>query len=273
MINRSLFKTLLEYDSSNVRNCHGKNVTDYPEIQSELYYRQFILTHQFASWNAEKGINWLIGFSNYINQNSGKKPNFSLIRRNYQFGEIIKVDFFGGFTNELTYDHPAVVLKDTNTGLFIAPITSNPTVYANADSVKTHHKLPKNALPLGYMVKNSTIKLEQTRYISKARVLNLYTRKKTNRTVERIVNQKISDNHAQKEIKESLIYIFGASVIQEMKKDKQKLQVEYDTLQVEYGTLLSEKEELEAINVNLHSLYEEILNENAALKKQLEEVK
>lgn len=58
-----------------------------------------------------------------------------------------------------------------------------------------------------------------------------------------------------------------------MKKDKEKLQMEYDTLQVEYGTLLSEKEELEAINVNLHSLYEEIQNENAALKKQLEEVK
>lgn len=246
MKNRDFFSGLLKYTKEEKRVCYGKNVTDYPELLSEMYYRQLLLMESFGSWDAEKGIQWLIGYANYINQNNEYKQNKRLISRKFKFGEIIDVDFFGGFTNELTYDHPAVALKDVGQGLLIAPITSNSDVYKNADKRHTHIKLPKDALPLGYMAKNSTIKLEQTRYISKARVLRLRERQRVlkDKTIK-IQEQKITDKVKQDEIKYSLINIFSATLMVEQKKKLSVLQKDFDSLTSTYKQLSGNYSELE----------------------------
>ena len=247
MKDRALFKHLLSYDSStDQRICDGTDINDYPEALAEMYYRQMRLTQSFTSWNAEKGLLWLMGFANYINQNEKLKSS-KYIGRTFTFGEIIDVDFFGGFTNELTYDHPAIVLKDLKGGLMIAPITSNKTTYQNADNEPLRIKLSKNAIPFGYMAKNSTIKLDQTRYISKARVLELRQRERIHHKtgVKKNIPQKVSDTVKKNEIKEALMYLFSASLVNDMKHESNQLTQERDNLQVRTDTLLSKVDILE----------------------------
>lgn len=274
MINRALFNHLLSYNGPNQRHCHGKNVTEYPELLAEMYYRQMLLTQQFTRWDAEKGLHWLIGFANYLNQNCERKTYPELLSRTYSFGDIIDVDFFGGFTNELTYDHPAIVLKNFPKGLMIAPITSNKSVYDNADSVHTHIKLPKNAPPLGYMHKDSTIKLEQTRYISKARVLRLKNRERTNFSTGVVFTQKqqVKETHKQNEIKEALIHIFAASLYYEIKDQYDTLQSQYDILENGYTEIEDKYNELMLENQTIMKQNEELLEENRLLKEKHEQI-
>ena len=77
--------------------------------------------------------------------------------------------FFGHYGEEMAYDHPAIVLKNFRNGLIVAPITSNQNLYKNPKEF--HILLPANDAKRGKMLKNSTIKLEQLRYISKKRIL------------------------------------------------------------------------------------------------------
>lgn len=267
MKDRELFKQLLSYNStSNKRNCYGNNIINYPEALAEMYYRQMRLTKSFTSWDAEKGLLWLTGFANYINQNDGIKHR-TYINRTFSFGEIIDVDFFGGFTNELTYDHPAIILKNLPGGIMIAPITSNPDTYRNASNNNMHIQLPKNARPLGYMAKNSTIKLDQTRYISKARVLDLRQRQKTDhRTgIQRTIQQKVDDLVKQNEIKEALMYLFSASVAYNINQEIQTLVQERNTLQHSLDDLKAENLSLSAVNSSLEI-------ENLKLQDEIEKL-
>lgn len=204
------------------------------------------------------------GGSSQINQNNGHKHNDTLLRRKYNFGEIIDVDFFGSFTNELTFDHPAVVLKNFSTGLLIAPITSNETVYAEADDNPTHIKLQKNALPFGYMLLNSTIKLEQTRYISKERVLRLREREKQDRHgATRIIQQRIMDLVKQNEIKRALMFIFSASLVYDLEGKIDELSEyknQYELLKAEHASLIDVNLALEEENIRLKEQLEEVSN-------------
>lgn len=241
MKRRDYFKDLIRKNrSTNQANCEGKNVDDEPYIALEFFLRQAQLSEAFLKFNAEKGVQWLFGYANYINQNYGEKPN-PFFRRTYTVGTLLMVDFFGGYGNELIFDHPAIVLKDLTHGLIVAPLTSTPDVYSKAPDNPLDIQLTRNAPPLGYLIRNSTIRLAQIRYISKKRILCQMSRENAR---NKIINQRVSDPHKLKEIEMALCDLFGGNLITEVLKEKDLQEQQTIDLAEERRILELEKESL-----------------------------
>jgi len=243
MQRRDYFKDLIKKDPhTKLPNCEGKSVDDEPYIALEFYSRQARLTQAFLNFNAEKGIQWLFGYANYINQNYvvGSTNNF-LFRRKYPTGSLIMVDFFGGFGNELIFDHPAIVLKDLRHGLIVAPLTSTPDVYSKAPSNPLDIQLQKNDRNSGFLRKNSTIRLAQIRYISKKRILSLMTR--TN-AKGHSTDQRVKGKDKLQEIEVALCNLFGNDIFNKVLKTEVALEARTNALKEERTSLKQDQEAL-----------------------------
>lgn len=235
--------------ATGLRNCEGMTVGDEPNLIVEMYDRQAKLTNTFRGWRAEQGIKWLFGYANYVNQNY-YEPTNKFSTWTYTKGTILLVDFFGGFGNELIYDHPAIVLSDLKDGLIIAPLTSTPTVYTDAVNKPLHIRLIRKVSSHGNLNKNSTIKLDQLRYISKKRILEKIGR--------------VSDREKLNEIEKALmtgLANFNYNKIQEeLKRANQNI------LDLTAEKVVWESEKISLIEEN------KLLNEEiASLKLQLKE--
>lgn len=250
---RAHFNTLLQLNQSTGEiNCYNMTVSDEPKLVVEMYDRQAKLTSTFREWRADQGIRWIVGYANYVNQNYFNMHN-KFSTRSYTKGTIMNIDFFGGFGNELIYDHPAIVLLDLGTGLIVAPLTSTPSVYADAVNQPLHIRLIKKVPSYGDLNKDSTIKLDQLRYISKKRILYKISR--------------VSDRGILNEIEKALMSGLANYSYKKMEDDLK------DTNQLLLN-LTNEKEVLETEKITLmlenDLLNQEILSLQLQLKEQLE---
>lgn len=243
MQKRQYFKSLIKKDyKTKIPFCDGKNVEDEPYIALEFYSRQAKLTEIFLQFNAETGIQWLFGYANYINQNYvDGSTNPHLFRRKYSVGSLLMIDFFGGYGNELIFDHPAIVLQDLTNGLIVAPLTSTEEVYKAAPDNPLDIQLTRNAPPLGYLTKNSTIRLAQIRYISKKRVLSLMERKNSR---DKVIEQRVSHPSKLNEIEVALCNLFGKNIFIDVLKQEESLARRSSALTQERQQLTLERESL-----------------------------
>lgn len=139
------------------------------KLMSDISFRHYKLTKQVENMKMKDGIKWCYGYSNYINHQG--LPNLTGVQRQrFQRGQIVFVDFFGGFGEELTFDHNAIVLQAGIKGLVVAPITSAIRYYHDVTNpllVQLEQKISKQ----GNLLYNSTIRIDQLRYISRSRIL------------------------------------------------------------------------------------------------------
>lgn len=147
--------------------CDNKNVTDEPILLIDMMNQLLELEQEIMKYNLEEGINWYIGFYSYIRDKKSKIISQYQTDR-YAVGEIIWIEFFGHFGNEMTYIHPAYVIKNFKDDLIIAPISSS----CYEDDIDTHVSIEKGIKTLGNMSNNCGIKTEQIRYISKKRIIS-----------------------------------------------------------------------------------------------------
>ncbi|MBC1500874.1 type II toxin-antitoxin system PemK/MazF family toxin [Listeria weihenstephanensis] len=164
------------------KSADNKHIIDEPQLFLDFYDAKEKLTHNFRTKRLESSIRWLLGFERYVKD---KETAVKRKYRNYSKGSIVYVDFFGNYGSEMTYDHPAIVLKEQGGLLIVAPLTSNSRKFR--DNNKYHIKLSRNTTNLGNQSKDSTILLEQIRCISKNRVLRKFGgRVSNNEILERI---------------------------------------------------------------------------------------
>lgn len=183
MEHRNYLKSLIKEDSPiDISEMH---VFDEAKVLKALLECQGRFNSAYLTEPLSDGIRWIMGYSNYINQTFLKEKSRVSLAKDYPKGSIIYVDFFGHFGNELTYDHPAIVLAESGNDLIVAPITSTESLYT--DDIYYHIKLPANKETLGNRPNNCTIKLEQLRFISKRRILVNF-------------KSRVSDNDKLKEI-------------------------------------------------------------------------
>lgn len=139
------------------------------KLMSDISFRHYKLTKQVENMKMKDGIKWCYGYSNYINHQG--LPNLTGVQRQkFQRGQIVFVDFFGGFGEELTFDHNAIVLQAGIKGLVVAPITSADRYYQDVNNpllVQIEKKISNQ----GNLLYNSTIRIDQLRYISRSRIL------------------------------------------------------------------------------------------------------
>jgi mRNA-degrading endonuclease toxin of MazEF toxin-antitoxin module/uncharacterized coiled-coil protein SlyX len=154
------------------RPCDSKRVVDDPQLIVDVFENARMMDDKIRQWSLEDGINWILGFEAYVKDKNGTlTPKFN-DSFNFKRGDIVLVDFFGHFGTELTYEHPAIVLMDTFDGVIIAPISTP----CYNDGIDFHVSLDKNVPDLGSVKNNCGIKLEQSRFISKIRILKKFKR-------------------------------------------------------------------------------------------------
>jgi mRNA-degrading endonuclease toxin of MazEF toxin-antitoxin module len=173
MRTRSYYKKQTRFDRVlRVKPCAGKRVPQDPQIIVDILENSRLMDDKIRQWNLEDGIHWILGFEAYIKDKNGTLSPKFVDSHIFRRGQIILVDFFGHFGTELTYEHPAIVLADTFDGVIIAPISSS----CYNDTVSTHVSLDRNVQDLGNVLNNCGIKLEQSRFISKRRIIDKFKR-------------------------------------------------------------------------------------------------
>lgn len=173
MRERSYYKQQTTFDKrAQAKPSDGKVVTDDPQLILDVLENVRKMDDRVRRWKLEDGIHWTLGFDAYVKDKTGtlkqKYKNEVIFKR----GDIVLVDFFGHFGTELTYEHPAIVLADTFDGIIISPISSK----CYKDGVDFHVSLDRKVPDLGDVPNNCGIKLEQSRFISKKRVLYKFKR-------------------------------------------------------------------------------------------------
>lgn len=204
-----------------------KHIADEPQLFLDFYDAKEKLTHHFRTKRLESSIRWLLGFERYV-----KDKDIQLKRkyRNYSKGSIVYVDFFGNYGSEMTYDHPAIVLKEQGGLLLVAPLTSN--IRKFKDNNKHHIKLTKNVIDLGNQVKDSTILLEQIRCISKNRVLKKF-------------GGRVSNNDVLERIDTVVMEYVGEFTYNKLKVTLREKEMTIHEKNIEITTLLDRIEKLE----------------------------
>ncbi|PIJ98008.1 type II toxin-antitoxin system PemK/MazF family toxin [Lysinibacillus sphaericus] len=277
MKNRSYFNDQLKKNVKTSKiKCDGKQVEEEPKLLLEIAERQYQLNKVFNSLSMQDGIKWIYGYANYVNVLAKKPRTSSLHYRTYHVGTIVMLDFFGGFEKELIYDHPAIVLSSSTEGIIVAPLTSNAKVYSNSINVSTHVRLDRKVPPYGNLPKNSTVKLEQLRFVSKYRVLS---------TMGRVTDKpKLNEiQEALSKLLASYVTIQRESIIQNLKQDKTILEGKNSVVEGEKLTLETEnaslKEELKINKIEKQELVtkikeledkkEQLINELNELKEKI----
>lgn len=206
------------------------------KLMSDISFRHYKLTKQVENMKMKDGIKWCYGYSNYINHQG--IPNLqSIQRQKFQRGQIVFVDFFGGFGEELTFDHNAVVLQAGITGLVVAPITSAPRYYQDINNpllVQIKQKISNQ----GNLLYNSTIRIDQLRYISRSRILRRHGL--------------ISDGTKLDEISLKISQYLTPFLLKQMENDivrtKQKAKEDIEQLNEEIKILKEENARLKGLN-------------------------
>lgn len=258
MKNRSYFNNQLKKNTATGKPfCDGKQVEEEPKLLLEVTERQYQLNKVFNTLSVQDGIRWIYGYANYVNVLAKKpRPSKNLHYRTYKEGTIVMLDFFGGFEKELIYDHPAIVLSHSSEGIIIAPLTSNSKVFTNAVNVSTHIRLDRNIPHFGNLPKNSTIKLEQIRFVSKYRVLSQMGR--------------VTDKPKLNEIQDSLSNLLATFVTMQRDQKIQDLTQDKSILEGKNQLLEDEKLKLETSNA---SLKEELAIKKTEMQVLVEEFK
>jgi len=274
MKNRSYFNDQLKMDATSKKiKCDGKQVEEEPKLLLEISERQYQLNKVFNSLSVQDGIRWIYGYANYVNVLAKKPRTSSFHYRTYHVGTIVMLDFFGGFEKELIFDHPAIVLNSSIEGIIVAPLTSNAKVYSNSINVSTHVRLDRKIPQYGNLPKNSTVKLEQLRFVSKYRVLSTMGR--------------VTDKPKLNEIQDALSKLLASYVtnqrelkIQSLEQDKTILEGKNNLVEAEKINLETEnaslKEELKINKIEKQDLVtqiKELENKKEQLLSELNELK
>lgn len=251
MKDRAYFNSQLRKDPiTKLPICEGKSVDEDSKLILELFERQHQLLSHYKTWPVKDGIKWLYGYANFINVKSRKRRPNKYHTHTYPCGKILMLDFFGGFGTELIYDHPAIVLNDTGDGLIVAPLTSNKDIYKNAPSITSHIQLPKNNPDCGDLNADSTIKLEQLRFVSKYRILQKKGR--------------VKDKAKLNEIEEAITNLLAKYIT------NKKIET-INILKNEKSNLEEDNNILKADNENLRNKLEIITKERDNLYRKLKE--
>lgn len=188
-MNRQQYKLLLRTEQENIRRgIPAKSCSTNSIFLKDMIDRNHKLLNVMYQQNMDDGIRWIFGFSNYVNA-LGNSPLNQKQNRRLLKGQIIRVDLFGHFGSEFTYDHIAIVLKAANSkGALIAPITSSPAKWQNNSNNPFFIPLNQDVPDLGGMKKNSTILLEHIRFVDRHRLLDIFGRVSNNEKLDEIEN-------------------------------------------------------------------------------------
>ncbi|EFX6585657.1 type II toxin-antitoxin system PemK/MazF family toxin (plasmid) [Ureibacillus chungkukjangi] len=262
MQHREYFKGLIKKDEhTGTTQSDGKRVSDEVKLLKTLLECQGRFGQKYLDEPLEDGIRWIMGYSNYINQTLLKeKPKHSL-RKAYSKGSILYIDFYGHFGNELTYDHPAIVLAESGNDLIVAPITSSPSIYN--DSLSYHISLPARDKDFGNMPNPCTIKLEQLRFISKRRILVPF-------------KSRVSDNEKLKEIDIALMKLlaeFTFNTYEQTSIGYEELKILAEESQNKLTEVLEIAEKLDQECIELDQQNEILNTDMEVLKFELEQLR
>lgn len=259
MEHREYLKALTKKDSS--IDISEMLVSEESKVLRALLDCQGRFNTTYLNEPLSDGIKWIMGYSNYINQTFLKeRPKVSLTK-DYSKGSIIYVDFFGHFGNELTYDHPAIVLAESGEDIIVAPISSTESLYT--DNLDYHIKLPANVENLGSRPSNCTIKLEQLRFISKRRILVNF-------------KNRVSDNDKLKEIDIALIKLLSEVTFNEYEETHKAYEELLPLIESLQNTLVASiqlAEELDQDNTLLDEENIQLFEENQKLNEEIKSLK
>lgn len=258
MDHRQYFKDLIRPSADGTKPCDEKITFQDVKLINALLECQNRYSSSFLNLSMEDGVRWIFGYSNYINQSLLKEQSKLPLKHTYSKGSIVLVDFFGHFGSEMAFDHPAIVLGEVGHDLIVAPITSNEKIFEN--DLYYHVKLDKGVPTLGDMPNNSTIKLEQVRFISKRRLLVNF-------------KKRVSDNGKLEEIDIALMKVLASYTFN-------KHQEEYAALerqgQLSMDLIESSLDHIETLSMEYEELTEEheaLLKENEKLRAEIQELK
>lgn len=249
MRSRGYYKKQTRYDRSIRRKpCEGKRVHQDPQLILDALENNRMFDDQLRKWKLEDGIHWLLGFSSYVKE---KESTFTpAFKDEYIFrrGDIVLVDFFGHFGTELTYEHPAIVLYDAFDGVIIAPISSS----CYNDGISTHVSLTRGIGDLGNVKNDCGIKLEQSRFISKRRILNKFNR--------------VTNTDKLNEIDDVLMTILTPYSYGSMKQEKELLLEQNKLLLTQFTEknkeVESKEKEIEALRHKIQLLEQKVSDED-----------
>nr|WP_182911257.1 type II toxin-antitoxin system PemK/MazF family toxin [Pseudoalteromonas profundi] len=265
MKDRAFFKIENKKDWHGHRASDGKTAGDYPEVLSELYYRQLLLSNDFSGWSATNAFRWIEGYANYINNQTRRKQGAFGLAKDFKAWEIVLVDFFGSFRSEMNFDHPALIIKVLDNDLLaVVPITSNAQTFEEAKSSPPHlSPLYKRIKPLGNMSKNSTLLLDHLKIISKDRVLKrkFETEERNGQIVEKA--KKFTHQSDKIVIQRKIASLYAGGYLHELRKQE-------NIQQRERNDLLTQLEAKETYIVNLQKEKEELDQKYQKLKEELE---
>ncbi|PPA68696.1 type II toxin-antitoxin system PemK/MazF family toxin [Jeotgalibacillus proteolyticus] len=172
MRSRNHYESQLRFNKrTKSRPCDGKSVTDDPQLILDYLSRNTEFDTFIRGWKLDEGIKWILGYDRYI-LDKKSQLNAPFINQTLPPGTIVLCDFYGHMGTELTFEHPAIVLTEVYGGIVICPISSK----SYQDGVSSHIDLPQGVPTMGDLPYASGIKLEQTRFISKSRVLKKFKR-------------------------------------------------------------------------------------------------
>lgn len=140
-------------------------VKDDPEciLQSRDLLDQLFKT--MLAYKQDYGIKWMLGLKEYLDDKKMIPGKFST--RHFDRGHIVEVEFFGHFNHELSFNHPTVVLYDSNSDWILAAPVSTPK---HGSSNELHIDVDENdgfKHPCG-------VCLDNLRVIDKRRILFQY---------------------------------------------------------------------------------------------------
>lgn len=171
-MDRNFYESLKIKDpKTGVRPCDNVNAKDHASFVSD----SIDLTYEFGKYARENltlsdAIDWILGFDMFSEDaKGGYTGKYSAIPRIGR-GRIITYDAFGHIGTEQKKNRPAIVLKENQGGVIIAPIGKR----AYKSNKSYHVSLKKGEKSQGNMTYNCGIKLEQIRYIDKGRITGLY---------------------------------------------------------------------------------------------------
>ena len=138
-------------------------------IQNEKLQKEFFTSLKNYEYNLTKQSTYEIAL--WIESNENQL--YSLERDNkekYDLGEILLIDLGNNvYGKEFSYIHPAIVIKETATKLFIVPCTSGQPRKNSKGNIYPEFEV---ATPKDGFERNSVVMLYEARYIDKGRVIS-----------------------------------------------------------------------------------------------------
>ncbi len=129
------------------------------------------MKHYMVNQEVKDTIKMLLSTENFLRKAAHKPEVLPL-----SVGDVAYIDFGHAYLHEAGYQHFGLVLSMTNGKLFVVPMTSNPTAYAQAFDSTENPQGKKHLMRVGILpglVRPSVLFLNDSKFISATRVIEI----------------------------------------------------------------------------------------------------